>query len=697
MTWRATLVAIVVAACPACGDNNHHDGGALLISPTTDLHTSEAGGAANITVALTEQPEGQVDVALATSNDREGVVAPAYLVFTPGDFDQPQRVTITGVDDPWVDGPQLYSIQISATGSVLPIAAVDLQVTNDDDDHAGAIVTPVAGLLTSESGTHATFTVRLTAKPMYDVTIPIASSNPGEGVADRASITFTPNNWDLPQTVTVTGVDDQIADGVQPYTIELAPATSDDPAFAGMDADDVQALNVDDDLQAIVVTPTSGLVTTEGGGSDHFAVVLATQPTADVTIAVSSSAPGEAQANTGSLVFTPATWSTPQTVTVTGIDDLVVDGDRTWTIVLASAVTTDPRYSGLDPDDVTGTNVDDDTPGIDATPSSGLVTSERGTTDHFRVVLHSQPVAAVTVHVASSDTTEGTVYPASIVFTPADWNVAQTITVRGVDDAIVDGDIAYHVDLTGTSTDPVYNNFVGDSVSVTNLDNDRAGFAITPPGNLVVSEFGDSETFTIVLIKRPTGNVRVTLASSDLGEGFVAPAVVTFTPGNWNVPKTITVTGVDDLLTDGNQPFLIITGAATSTDPAYNGIDPPDVTVTNIDNETPQVYVKAKPLVTTSENGAKATYQMRLTIAPAANVVCPITSNDPTEGIANPAGVTFTPGSFGFQTVTITGIDDSIPDGDQLYDVIESACSSTDPTYNGADPSDVHAVNLDND
>jgi hypothetical protein len=691
------LVLVLAFSVAACGDNHHHDGGELLVSPTTDLHTSEAGGAASITIALTEQPEGQIDVALATSNEHEGIVAPTALVFTPGDFDQPQHVLIAGVDDPWVDGAQLYTIQISANGSMLPIPAVDLQITNDDDDHAGAIVSPVAGLLTNESGTHATFTVRLTAKPMYDVTIPIASSDPGEGVADRTSITFTPNNWDLPQTVTATGVDDQIADGVQPYTIELAPATSDDPAFAGMDADDVQALDVDDDLQAIVVTPTSGLVTTEAGGSDHFAVVLATQPTADVTIAVASSAPTEAQANAGALVFTPATWSTPQVVTVTGIDDLVVDGDRTWTIVLAPAVTTDPRYSGLDPDDVTGTNVDDDTPGIDAAPASGLVTTERGTTDHFRVVLHSQPVANVTVHVASSDTTEGTVYPASIIFTPADWNVSQTITVRGVNDNLADGDIAYQVDLTSTSADPIYNGFTGDSVSVTNLDNDRAGFLITPPGTLVVSEFGDSETFTIAALKRPTGPVRITLASSDLGEGFVAPAVVTITPGNWNQPRTITVTGVDDLLTDGNQPFAIITGAATSSDPAYDGLDPADVTVTNIDNETPQVYVKAKPLVTTSENGAKATYQMRLTVAPSANVVCPITSNDPTEGIANPAGLTFTSGSFGFQTVTITGIDDSIPDGDQLYDIIDAACSSTDATYGGADPSDVHAVNVDND
>jgi hypothetical protein len=45
----------------------------------------------------------------------------------------------------------------------------------------------------------------------------------------------------------------------------------------------------------------------------------------------------------------------------------------------------------------------------------------------------------------SSDTTEGTVSPASLTFTSADWNVAQTVTVTGVDDYEVDGDIDYTV------------------------------------------------------------------------------------------------------------------------------------------------------------------------------------------------------------------------------------------------------------
>ena len=301
-------------------------------------------------------------------------------------------------------------------------------------------LTPSTGLLTSEAGLAATFTVQLTAKPYADVTLPIASADPAEGVTDIDRVTFTPSDWDLRQSIVVTGVDDQIADGAQPYAIALGPATSFDPAFAGITGS-VTATNVDDDVQAIVVAPTTGLVTTETGGSDHFSVVLATQPTADVTILLAPDLPSEVSTSTSSLVFTATNWAQPQRVDLTGVADHIVDGDRDFTIVLAPAVSADPRYAGLDPADVLGINRDDDTPGIVATPTTGLVTSERGTTAYFTVVLHSQPTATVTVPVTSNDTTEGTAHPATLDFTPASWNVAQTVTIRGVDDAIVDGTV----------------------------------------------------------------------------------------------------------------------------------------------------------------------------------------------------------------------------------------------------------------
>ena len=51
----------------------------------------------------------------------------------------------------------------------------------------------------------------------------------------------------------------------------------------------------------------------------------------------------------------------------------------------------------------------------------------------------------MTIALSSSDTTEGTVSPTSLTFTSANWNMAQTVTVTGVDDAIVDGNVAYTI------------------------------------------------------------------------------------------------------------------------------------------------------------------------------------------------------------------------------------------------------------
>ena len=61
------------------------------------------------------------------------------------------------------------------------------------------------------------------------------------------------------------------------------------------------------------------------------------------------------------------------------------------------------------------------------------------------MVLNAQPTADVTIGLSSSDTTEGTVAPASLTFTTGNWNVAQTVTVTGVDDALDDGDVAYTI------------------------------------------------------------------------------------------------------------------------------------------------------------------------------------------------------------------------------------------------------------
>jgi hypothetical protein len=65
----------------------------------------------------------------------------------------------------------------------------------------------------------------------------------------------------------------------------------------------------------------------------------------------------------------------------------------------------------------------------------------------------------------------------------------------------------------------------------------------------------------------------------------VNPTSLTFTPIDWEIPKMVTVTGVDDLLSDMSKAFVCITAQSSSTDLSYNGIDPEDVFVFNMDDE----------------------------------------------------------------------------------------------------------------
>jgi len=333
----------------------------------------------------------------------------------------------------------------------------------------------------------------------------------------------------------------------------------------------------------------SALLTSESGDVATFAVVLNSQPTQDVTIQIHSNDLTEGTVSPAFLTFTSANWDVPQGVTVTGVDDLIADGDALYTILTGPAVSNDPLYDGIDADNVWVINQDDDVPGITVRQTPDLVTTESGEQAVFSVVLDFALEAgtSVTIPIASSNTAEGTVSVSSLTFDDANlWNVPQLVYVTGQNDFVDDGDIAYSI-ITGaaSSDDPNYDGINPPNVSVTNLDDDTAGITVTPVSGLETTERGGSAVFTVVLDSEPAADVAIELSSNDLTEGTVGPATLTFTPANWNVPQTVTVTGVDDLEDDGDVLFLAMTAAATSSDPNYEGLDAADVALVNLNNE----------------------------------------------------------------------------------------------------------------
>ena len=110
----------------------------------------------------------------------------------------------------------------------------------------GITVNSPEDINTTETGDTAEFTVVLDTQPLADVTIAISSSDETEGTVNTDSLTFTSENWDEPQTITITGVDDDEADGDIEYTIELAAAESEDNNYNGIDPDDLDIFNSDD-------------------------------------------------------------------------------------------------------------------------------------------------------------------------------------------------------------------------------------------------------------------------------------------------------------------------------------------------------------------------------------------------------------------------------------------------------------------
>jgi len=231
-------------------------------------------------------------------------------------------------------------------------------------------------------------------------------------------------------------------------------------------------------VPGITVNPTSGLDTTEAGGTDTFTVVLNTQPSAGVTVGISSDDTSEGTVLPTSLTFTSLNWSTAQTVTLTGEDDDVDDGDIPYNIATAAAVSGDGDYNGINPADVSVTNQDDDTAGVTIAETAGStnVDEEGPTSDTYSVVLDSEPTDDVVISITPD--AQVTVDPTALTFGSGNWSTPQDVTVTAVDDAVIEWAHTGTITHSASSGDVKYNGISIDDVITNIADNDGADVAI---------------------------------------------------------------------------------------------------------------------------------------------------------------------------------------------------------------------------
>jgi hypothetical protein len=99
---------------------------------------------------------------------------------------------------------------------------------------------------------------------------------------------------------------------------------------------------------------------------------------------------------------------------VTGVSDLLDDGDVAFSSVTAPVISTDSSYSMMNAADAAVPNLDDDAAGVTVTAAMGLAVTQAagaGNQATFTMVMTAQPTANTSFSLASIDTTEAIVSP----------------------------------------------------------------------------------------------------------------------------------------------------------------------------------------------------------------------------------------------------------------------------------------------
>ena len=622
------------------------------ITFTPAARTIREGATGTYDVKLNTAPTADVTVAISSDNP-DVTVNKSSLTFTTVNYARNQRVTVTAAQDAdAADGTANLTHRPSG-GDYSAGEAKDFMVTVTDDDTAGLMLSATT-LGVDEAGQN-TYTVKLQTEPTVTVTVTVSSDDPGAAEVIFSPLRFTASNWDTEQTVTVAGVDD----GDSANETVTVTNTASDGEYAGVTAS-VRVTVDDDDKPGITFTPAS--LTVGEAGVGRYGVRLNAAPTADVTVAISSSNP-DVTVMPNSLTFTSSNWETEQTVDVTAAEDADAADDTANLRHRPSG----GDYSAGEAKDFMVTVTDDDTAGL-VLSATTLGVDEAGQ-NTYTVKLQTQPTTTVTVTVSSDDTDAATVSGPTLRFTTSNWDTEQTVTVRGVNDGDSDGEF---VTITNTASGGEYAGVTA-SVTVTVDDDDTRGITFTPAARTIRE--GATGTYDVKLNTAPTADVTVAI-SSDNPDVTVNKSSLTFTTVNYARNQRVTVTAAQDA--DAADGTANLRHRPSGGD--YSAGEAKDFMVTVTDDDTAGLVLSATTLGV--DEAGQNTYTVKLQTQPTTTVTVTVSSDDTGAATATVSGSTliFTASNWETeQTVTVAGVDD----GDSANETVTVTNTASDGEYEG--------------
>ena len=669
----------------------------VVFSPAA-LEIFEEGAGGAYTVALNTDPGAGFTVRIQPEGDARMTFVPAgALEFTTANWNTPQVVNVSAGADTNRDNETVpVEHTVTATGAANPYTAINgvsagaLPVTVFDDDHYVTFFnySPFGSVDALELNEGSAITLNLeTAGSIGQSRLESARIVPDDGGLTVTTSAPYPFNLRFFPAFTVTftaNEDGDAVDNTYRYVVRYTPQIGGDRAtrefsFPITVTDTIAPTPAT--LPAVTIAPTT--LTIDEGAMDTYTVTLATNPGGAVTVTPASSNTTDVP-TPSALTFAAAEWNTAQTVTVTANEDAdAADESANITHTVAgytgvTAADNDPLRVTVDDDETAGVTLSENSLELGEDDSDNDLVS-----DTYEVTLDTPPSAGnVVVTPVSSDTGIAAVSPAALTFDDGNWNIAQVVTISAVADPDDDDGVATinHTVTVTVGGAAEYDGIAAGDVEVDVYDT-LVGGIVFAPASLTVTE-GGSGIYTVALSIIPSGEVTIPLQVTTASLATFEPAAgLTFSPGTWNIPQTVTVGTTTDPDARRNPNALVrhqASGGGYDASPAGSYA----VVIT----ETGSIGVSISTPTLTVDEGDFASYTVALTSPPSIGEVTV------TPGSADTGAVLVTTAALVFdaadwnmpQTVSVQGVADADSADESVVITHEVTVTDASSEYDGA-------------
>ena len=682
---------------------------------TLSVNSASANEGSNVTftVTLSGSPGAAVTVDFATSVATGNTAVQSDFTSTTGTLTfsagatgagLSKTFTVATTQDALAEGNETFTVTLSAPSGGFP-GGISLNTSATTGTGTINLSDPATVSVNSASaaeGSNVTFTVTLSGSPGAAVTVDFATSVATGNTAVQADFTNTTGSvtfasgatgTGLEKTFTVATVNDALAEGNETFTVTLSAPSGGFPGGISLNTSATTGtgtINLSDAATLSVNDPRGG-----EGADVTFAVTLSGSPGAAVTVDYATSiATGDTAiqsdftATSGTLTFAAGATgaSLTQTFTVALTDDMLVEGDETFTVTLTEPSGKFPPAISISDATGTGTIGAKGSASLDVTSTSAA----EGANLTFTVTLSASPGNPVTVDyatsVASGDTaiqSDFTSTSGTLTFATAatGTGLVKTFTVAATDDMLAEGAETFTVTLTEPSSNFPAGISIGTGIGTGTIN-------LSDPASLSVSDAsgveGGNLTFTVTLSGSPGNPVTVDFASGIRSGDTAVQSDITSTTGSVSfavgatgggLTKTFTVAATDDELAEGDETFSVTLAEPSSS-------FPPAI---SLEDSIGQGTIGANDPATLSVSdasggeGGNLTFTVTLSGSPAVAVMVEYATSTEQGDSAGPADYTSASGSLTFeaeatggalsQTFTVAATADDLVEGAEMFTV----------------------------